>query len=194
MSDFPSEEAVLEPKRIQVFAILHIVFGGVGVLSVLGGMVMTPLQTKMMDQNIANAVSDEQRVIYEVQKGFYDAMGAYNWVSYLIAAVVAGLILTAGIMLLKRRATGLKVSNAYAWTSIGAKLLNIVLFFLLAKPALDAILNQVLGDLGSDVQKFAGIVTAVVVVVVIISAVLGMIYPFLVLKMLNKEMVRRHLK
>ena len=34
MSDFPSQEAVSEPKRIQVFGVLHVVFGGLGLLNI----------------------------------------------------------------------------------------------------------------------------------------------------------------
>ena len=194
MSDFPSEQAVLEPKRIQVFAIMHIVFGGMGILNILGGMVMMPLQTKMIEQNIAKAGSEEERMVFELQKGIYDAMGSYSWINYLIAAAVAGLILTAGIMLLKRRAKGLKVSNTYAWCSIVAKLINLVLFFLVMKPAMDAIFSELLGELGRDAQTFVTIINVVVVLAVLLGGVLGMIYPFLSLKMLNKDMVRQHLK
>jgi hypothetical protein len=59
---------------------------------------------------------------------------------------------------------------------------------------MDTIFNQLLADLGSDAQGFITIDTEVIVLVVVIGAVLGMIYPFLALLMLNKDPVRQHLK
>lgn len=194
MSDFPSEEAILEPKRIQVFGVLHVVFGGLGLLNIVLGLVIMPLQTMMLSKQVRTSPSEDQRMIAEMQLKIYEKIGELNWINSLMGAVVAALILAAGITLLKRRKIGLKLSNTYAWVSIGAKVVGVVIFFLVVKPMITEAMEEIIPEGSKEGETVLMVFNIIMAVAGVLGPVLAAIYPIITLVMLNKPMVRQHLK
>lgn len=56
-------------------------------------------------------------------------------ISTNLTVIVAVIMLRAGILLLKKRRSGLLWSNRYAWASLAAKVMNIALAFIYTIPA-----------------------------------------------------------
>jgi hypothetical protein len=191
VSDFPTEEAVFEPKRIQVFGVLHMVFGGLGLAGTLGSVVMMQFQSAMLKMTpTAPGMEDYTRISLLVA----EKLRPLTYIGAFFGLVLGILLLLAGISLVKRRASALKLSNGYAWTSLALKVVGLLLFFLVTKPLLDSLIDPAMAAAEGmartqfTILKFSNAIGG------ILTPFLGAIYPIITLVMLNKPMVRQHLK
>ena len=201
----------LEPGRIRVFGIMHIVFGALGLL---GGsffvamlLVVDPLVLWFQDLveselPSGSAVPPEA----EMMIGAFDALrilmkelALLNWIHALTSLVVAVLILVAGIRLVKKRRNAVQSSNLYSWASVGRRLIYLVLFLTTGVQAMrryHAKIEELTGAASASapgslnmmqLQEVFGAATTV------LSTFVALVYPILALVMLNKPLVKGYL-
>jgi hypothetical protein len=94
-------------------------------------------------------------------------------------------MIVAGILLLKERKNALKWSNAYAWSSIGTKMINLVLTVTILVPAMQEMMSGI-----TKSTPMPGPATDVMSMVMAGSAIGGVLisctYPILTLVFLNR--------
>lgn len=164
-----------QPQTVKVFGILHLVFGGFGVLMILWTLYVSFVGNPFM--RLAGNTPQAQ-----MQADLEREMMGYALVSTAVLALITVLILIAGILLLKGRKSALKYSNAYAWLSIGTKIINLLVYFLYVQPMTEDVMN-------SHTYGMAGVQTTIIVVT-LISMLASMIYPSLTLVFLNRPKVK----
>jgi hypothetical protein len=194
---------ILEPKSIKVFGIIHIVFGALGLLLGLFS-VATLIGIPFFLDWLKETVSQEDDVAAEALLPIFDALKTLfadlaiaNWINCLLSLVVSILIIVAGIALVKKKKGCVEKSNRYVWCSVGAKIVNLVLFFSIGMAA-NRKYSEAIQDFTPDPSSAAGpggmstdqlqdmISTGGGVVGIIIA----LIYPIVAFVMLNKPAVK----
>ncbi len=169
---------IAQPQTVKIFGIMHVLLGvyglgatALGILTVWVGnpvykfMPKTPVLAKQM----------------QMEAQMQDRMMVASVIALGMTVVLAVLILLAGIKLLKKRRGGLVWSNRYAWASLAAKVVTLVLTFLYTIPAMREIaVDPALPAAAQAVMRSTMAIGAVVGVVV------TCIYPILTLILLNR--------
>lgn len=176
------------PAQIRVLAILHLVFGGIGLIGTAFGLVMQVFSKSIL------AGSGEAGPEVKMQQAMAAAGQTHQYLSAGFSVLLAILLLVAGVGLLKNKLTGLKVSNVYAWISIASKVALGVLFFTHVLPALNTAIEGMLGSAAKADQGVLSIAKMTMVVSGVVTPLVSCIYPILVLVLLNRESVRKHLR
>ncbi len=185
--EFPNPE----PKRIKVFGVMHIVFGALGFLHVLWGLVSVVfpgIQESMMTLSSAGAPEG----MYELQMDLVKKLAPYTWISLLLIVVVAGLMMRAGIGLVKQKRGAVGASNLYAWVSLATKLVMLLLFFAVVQPAYDALFEGMIDSTAPQAKAMLGMMRILTAATGVLGPVLMSIYPILALVMLNKPVVKNY--
>lgn len=200
---------VLEPKSIKIFGIIHIVFGGLGLLMLLFSIVTLigipfllswGTETLAKEANPGDPGTEAVLKMLEAMKTLLADLTIPNWVQVITSIVVAFLILLAGIALVKKRKGALAKSNRYVWCSIGAKVINLALFFAIGMAANNKYQEAVAGLSGAttgargpgglDMTQLQSMISSGGAVLTI---ALSLIYPILTYVMLNKANVKEYL-
>jgi hypothetical protein len=182
-----------EPQSVKVFAVIHLVFSGIGFLWGLY-LAIAPLFTRAMLESFSRSVPAEQRASFDASMAMQEKTGWVGALSGAFMLILAVMLLIAGIKLLRRRADGLAWSNTYAWTSIATKLVSLTLTAIFILPAQREMMqtqfqnmpggaSSGLGSAGQAFGTAAGIFTLVCII-------LGCTYPILSLCLLNKPEVK----
>ena len=175
-----------EPKRVKVFGVMHIVFGGLGFGQVLGNLAMTPFQKQIMSFSSMGSPDE----VMEAQLVMMEKLKPFTWISIVITLILASLIMRAGLRLVKKKPGALPASNLYAWCSIGAKAILLILFFVMVQP----IYNEMFESMFDDTTPGADEALLVMRIATSVGGILGplvtMVYPILALTMLNKKIVK----
>jgi hypothetical protein len=109
--------------------------------------------------------------------------------SSILTLLVAIPMIIAGIQLLKQRKKGLMWSNTYAWSSIGAKLVNLVLGVTVLVPAMQEMTRGITG--GARLPAgFSGIMSGFMAGAAIGGVLVASVYPILTLVLLNRPAVK----
>lgn len=112
-----------QPQSVKIFGITHLVLGAYGVLTTLFAIVamigFNPFLSLMPKSPGASAQMEQQAAMQS-------EMLPFTIFSTIIAVATTALIITAGILMLKRRRNGLRWSNRYAWTSLLGKLVTAI--------------------------------------------------------------------
>jgi cation transport ATPase len=168
-----------QPQTVKVFGIIHLVFGGYGVLTLLWSLVLIIFGNPFL------ALSGNTQAV-QAQKNFENEIMGYTIVSTAIYALLTVLILAAGVMLLKGRKNALKYSNGYAWLSIVSKIVFIILSFVYVMPAYRETISS-----SPPTPGMTPATMEIIMVSSIIGAyVIGLIYPILSLVLLNRPTVK----
>ena len=191
---------VIEPGAIKVFGVIHLVFGGLGVLWTLFSIASLALQ-KFFAQlmNMGNPGGDDETVkqLEELMASLNKELLLPSVLAIVFMAVLTVLLLVAGIALVKKRKNAVAASNRYAIASIVFKIVSLVLFFAVAKAAHERFYEKYAAFLESTGTPGAGDMTTMMNITGAISGVLGpilmMIYPILALAMLNRPAVKEFL-
>ena len=204
----PSSVADVEPGRIKVFGIIHIIFGGLGLVGSVFGvaalLVLNPVLS-WLEETIRQEIPSGDMAGPEVEATL-ESFGAMRtlmsdlsllyWVSAVTGLVVAILILWAGIRLIRKRKDAVRCSNIYTWASIVKWLLYLGLYLVTGPAAMKSYygkLESIVGGSGlpapggmnlMQFQEVIGVATTV------IGGVLALIYPILSFAMLNKMRVK----
>lgn len=179
------------PGQIQVFAVLHLVFAGIGLLYTAFSAVMEQFSSRMLQATKQSGELGDLQIQLTVE--IERATHGLKIFGYATTVILAGLMITAGIHLLKRRATGLKWSNIYSWSSISVKLLSAVMFFSFVLPQLDDFLSRASGQGGKVEEFFATTMKFSLFAGSVIGPLVACLYPALALLLLNRPLVRRAL-
>jgi len=178
----------IEPGRLRVFGVCHIVFGGLGLMNVVGGVAMQFFQ-RLWTFTPPNGPDKLQ----EIQNEMYRDLTAYTWVTITMSLIVGVLILRAGIALTKRRQSSLRLSNIYVLSSLIAKIVSVVLFLVVAMPVIEEAVTAMLEESSAALPGWVGGLQVFIAVIGVISFLFSTIYPLCALLMLNKPQVREYL-
>ena len=192
MASAPPLPPAAAPGQIKVLGILHLVLAGLGVVLSIIGVVMLFFKDALFRFSSGASVGTAQEAQAKFSQSLMEATKVTECYGYAASAVLAVLLLVAGIGLLRRKRSGLRWSNVYAWTSLADKLVRVVLFGLFVIPKLD----HVFAELGASDPVFKSMAEMMRVTTVISSMampVLYCIYPVFVLILLNRESVRKSL-
>lgn len=166
-----------QPQSVKIFGIMHLVFGAYGVLATLLAIVamigVNPFLA-LMPKTPGASVQMEQQAAMQTE------MLPMTIVNTIIAIATTAFIITAGILMLKRRRNGLKWSNRYAWTSLLGKVVGIVLTIIYTIPMMKEITS------GGSSPGMPGAMENVMLGSMIFGILLTCIYPILSLVLLNR--------
>ena len=184
-----SSVADVERGRIKVFGIIHIIFGGLGLMNVIGGIGMQILQEPFI--RLTNQGESEEMVALQMQ--MYREMALTTWISTVISVIVAVLVLRAGIALVKRRQSAVKASNVYVVASLVAKAAGVLLFCMVVMPVASGAMDSMLDESIPDVKTILAVIKVTMAVAGVLAPLLGAVYPLCALVMLNKPQVKEFL-
>jgi len=172
-----------QPQTVKVFGILHVVFAGFGVLGSIWGLYVAVAGNPFLG---LGASTPAMRAQVEAEAAMQEQLLPFTFGSTALTLVITGLMLVAGILLLKKRKSGLKWSNRYAWTSLVGKVINTIMIFVFIFPATKEMTTQMSKGSPMPTGAMEGIMLGSMVVGVLISCV----YPILTLILLNRPNVK----
>ncbi len=189
----PSGPQMMEPAALKAFAVIHLVFAGIGFLWGLYA-ALSPLFTGLMKGALSKSMPAEQRAAFERSMDIQAGVAWIGVLSGVFMLVLAVMLLVAGIKLLRRRSDGLAWSNTYAWTSIATKLISAALAVIFIVPMQREMMRVQFEAVpggssshppfpGQAFGTFAGILSVVFIL-------LACTYPILSLCFLNKPSVK----
>jgi len=167
-----------QPQTVKVFGIMHVILAVYGfgalVLGVIIALVGNPVYNFL-----PKTPELTKQMAMEAQ--MQDQMRVVTVLGLVMALVLSILILIAGIKLLQKRRGGLVWSNRYAWTSLAAKVVTLVLTFLYTIPAMrEMAVDPALPAAAQSIMRTSMVVGAV------LGVVGTCIYPILSLILLNR--------
>lgn len=161
-----------QPQTVKVFGILHVIFGAYGVFAILIAIVamfgINPFLA-LMPKTPGMTAQMEQQAAMQAE------MLPVTIIGTVIAIATTAFILTAGILMLKRRRNGLKWSNRYAWTSLAGKVFNAVVTVLYTYPIMK-----------KSMSGIPGAMEGVMIGSMVFGIVITCVYPILTLALLNR--------
>lgn len=168
-----------EPQTVKVFGIMHLVFAGFGLLSLAWALVMAVIGNPFL----AFATKSPEIIAQVEQQAAMQAkMLPLTIIGSAITLIVAILMIIAGIRLLKKRKSGLTWSNRYAWTSLGTKVINMILAFVFTVP----IMKETMGSTLEGAGSLSGMAEGIMIGSMVVGALISAIYPTLTLILLNR--------
>ena len=178
------------PGSIKVFGILHLVIAGFGIIGGIWTVVTVLFFADFIAWTNRIGGGKQPDALQQAQIAYMDEIAWITWLNLGFSVVLTVLLIIAGINLLRNRDKGRVVSIRYAWTSIGTKIVGLALMLVYAMPAASRMNEAILGDVGGQLGNAVGAVTTV-------SSIIGMasslVYPILVLFIVNSEKVRNYL-
>lgn len=167
-----------QPQTVKIFGITHLVLGAYGVLTTIlaiAAMVgMNPFLAMMPKSAGASAQMEQQARMQS-------EMMPMTIVTTGIAIATTAFIITAGILMLKRRRSGLKWSNRYAWTSLFGKVVGVILTIFYTIP----MVREMTAGSGAPGMP-AGAMEGVMIGSMVFGFVITCAYPILTLVLLNR--------
>jgi hypothetical protein len=178
------------PAQIRVLAILHLVFAGLSVVTLLFSLVSRKFSASMISmQEKAGGIQAKQAEISQV---ILKESWPILWLGYASGFILGLMLLRAGLALFKQKKSGLSWSNSYAWTSILFKVVHLILFLTLLYPKLEAQFSTF--NAGKEEMRVVGtMLRASTLASGILGPLVMCLYPIIVLILLNRESVRKSL-
>lgn len=174
------------PPAVSVFGILHLVFAGLGVVGGAWGLFMVVAGNPFLKMGRSNPQLNAQ---FEAQIAMQAKISPVTITSSILSLVVAIPMIIAGIQLVKKRKHGLKWSNAYVWSSLGAKFVNLVLAATILVPAMTEMTRGMMAN--SHVpDSFSNIMAGAMAGGAIGGVLISCIYPITTLVLLNRPLTR----
>lgn len=126
-----------EPGAIKVFGVLHLVIAGYGLLMGIISLVSTVFfqglsKNLATPRGVAGPSGAEQEM---AMMSYMNELKTYTYASLAFSFALAVMLIIAGIGLLKGREKGRVMSIRYAWASLAAKLIGIVMTVAIVMPA-----------------------------------------------------------
>jgi hypothetical protein len=171
-----------DPPVVKVLGILHLVFAGFGVIGALWGLFIAVAGNPFLKMAPSTPHLQEQ---FAMQARIQPMSLATSALSLLVAIPM----ITAGVLMLKKRKSGLKWSNIYACSSLGAKVVNLVLTLTIVIPATNEMTRKIMSDTHAP-DGFSGIMSGSVLVGMIGGVLVSCVYPVLSLVLLNRPAIK----
>lgn len=126
-----------EPGAIKTFGVLHLVIAGYGMLMGIISLVSTVFfqglsKNLATPRGVAGPSGAEQEM---AMMSYMNELKTYTYASLVFSFALAVMLIIAGIGLLKGREKGRVMSIRYAWASLAAKLVGIVMTVAIVMPA-----------------------------------------------------------
>lgn len=190
VANTPAMPPATVPGQIKVLGIIHLVFAGLGLVTILFGLVSEKFSESMLTmQEKAGGIQATQA---QISRAIVEASKPITWFGYISALILGVMLLLAGLALLKRKQVGLSWSNRYAWTSISFKVINLILFVTVLMPKIGGLFASFESG-GKEMQMAGSVMRMTTIASGIASPLIACIYPVLVLILLNRESVRKSL-
>lgn len=168
-----------EPAVVKVFGILHLVFAGIGIILASWGLFIVIAGNPFLR---LTETTPQMQAQIEMQSKLNPMGLATNSLALLVAVPM----IIAGIQLLKKRKTALKWSNLYAFSSLGAKAINLALTLIFVMPIMQEATKAILPS-----SSGAGSAMGIAMIGGAIGSVaVSCIYPVLTLILLNRPNVK----
>lgn len=174
-----------EPSAIRVFGILHLILAGLGLLTGAWSLFANQMNSIFISSKSPG---------YEAQLRYMEEM---NWVSILTGVfmiALAGLLIVAGIKLVRSQPDGIAWSNRYAWISIATKMISLVISVAVLLPAMRRMIGGIMpppsGMPPGSADAFANVMQTMMSVGIVASPIVSCAYPALALFFLNRPQVK----
>jgi hypothetical protein len=168
-----------QPQQVKVLGIMHLVFGGIGVLTILWSLFIIFAGNPFLK---LGGNTPEMQAQVKLQED----MIVYTIISTAFLILVTVLIITAGVLLVKGRKNALKWSNYYAWASIGTKIINIIVTIAYVVPMTTKMMEKSTPGMGAMKGGFE----AIMIGSMLVGFLIPLIYPVLTLILLNRPYVK----
>lgn len=178
-----------EPAAVKVFGVLHLLFAGFGLLMAAWGLIITFVGNpflKFIPKTGPMAQSMDAQLAMQAK-----IMPA-TLTQIILTILVAVPMIIAGIYLLKGTIKGLKWSNYYAYSSLAAKLINLVLVVVFMIPAMQE-MNKAMMPKSSGGGQAETFMQAAMGFGAVLGVVCTCLYPILSLELLNRPVVQNWL-
>jgi hypothetical protein len=174
-----------EPAAIKVFGIIHLVFAGLGLISGLWT-IASPFVTPMfLPKNDPS---------FQLQMRLQEELRGFSIGSAIISLGLAVLLLISGIKLVRSQPGGIKWSAIYSWTSVGAKLVMLVVSVVWIIPQTRATMHKLLetqgAKAGPGADKVLAFMEPMMATSMVVSPLIACIYPLLALFFLSRRNVK----
>lgn len=170
-----------EPAAVRVLGILHLVFAGWGILTASWAMFMAVAGNPFLKLSAAGTpMTDSMKAQISMQAKTQPASITMAVLSLLVAIPM----IIAGVRLLKKRRSGLKWSNGYAYSSLTAKMVNVVMTVTIIVPAMREMTQGMFTGSHAPGQ-FEDIMGMMMGVGAVGGALLACTYPVISLVLLN---------
>lgn len=179
-------ELIGPPPAVKVLGILHLVFAGLGVISAVWGLFIAVIGNPFLKMTTANP---EMSGHMEAQIAMQAKINPMSITSSILALLVAIPMIIAGILLLKQRRNGRMWSNTYAWSSLGAKVINLVLTVTILVPAMQEMTRGITAGAPMP-ASFSGIMSGFMAGAAIAGVLVTSVYPIVSLVLLNRPAVK----
>ena len=185
-----SKEAPIPPSRIKTFGIIHLVLAGLGI----GGLLMSLLGFVIKEigagVNAENVQGDAQQALQDVSMPLTIAENVFSIILIIF-------LIVAGFMLLLRKKISVKCSAVYSFTSIGMKLILLLMGIFMAKDisqaATEMLTSQATGPGMEGLQALGGLMSSIAYLSLIFGPLITLTYPILCLCMLANKDVKSYL-
>lgn len=186
-------DTVIEPASIKVFGIFHLIIAGLGSIATIFGLVMlqfsnqfSKLMTMAPPGTSSGASSQQEQAVIK----YLGETRTYTYMTSGFSIILAVMLIIAGIGLLKKRESGRVMSIRYAWASIAAKVITLVMMLTFMMPATTRYNEAMFSSIGSGMGSTMNVVTQISQLV---GLAMTLIYPIVVLIMMHKEKVKTFL-
>jgi hypothetical protein len=176
-----------DPSVVKVLGILHLIFAGLGLLQAAFGAVTVIFGNPLLKLMPKTPAMEAQMAM---QTAMQTKMMPVTIAGTVISLLIAVPMVIAGIKMLKKRRSGLKWSNLYAWTSIGGKVINMILVVSVMLPAMRAMMHGISRSGPPLPAQMETIMSVSTTVGAIIGVVFTCIYPVLTLILLNRAPIK----
>lgn len=181
----PTGGGLIEPSAIRVFGILHLILAGIGILFGIWCFFAEQMNSMFIDSKSPG---------YEAQLRYMEEV---EWVSILTGVfilIVAGMLIVAGIKLVRSRPDGVAWSHRYAWTSIATKLISLVISVAILLPAMHRMMSGMMpppsGMPPASAAAFSNFMQILMSVSVVAGPIVSCLYPGLALFFLSRPKVK----
>jgi hypothetical protein len=175
-----------EPPVVKIFGVLHLVLAGYGLLFSAWGLFIAIAGNPMLKFFPASGPMAKSM---DAQLAMQAKIMPATLTASILSIVIAVPMIIAGIQLLKGRKSGLVWSNRYAYTSLAAKCVNLILAVVIVIPAMREMTQGLLrGTRAPGLPE--NLMSVVMASSVILGVVMGCIYPILSLVLMNRPRVK----
>ncbi len=175
-----------DPPVVKVLAIMHLVFAGIGIMTALWALFIAVFGNPFLKMMPHTPQMEGQ---IQAQMEMQQKVQPMSLAGGLLSLIVAVPMILAGIRMLKKKRDGLKWSNRYAYTSLGAKAVNLVLTVTILVPAMNTMASGMMPK-SSVPGGMEGIMSGIMVGSAIGGVLLSCLYPILTLVLLNRPQTK----
>lgn len=181
-----------EPGAIKTFGVLHLVIAGYGILMGIISLVSTVFfqglsKNLATPRGVAGPSGAEQEM---AMMNYMNELKTYTYFSLTMTFLLAVMLILAGIGLLKGREKGRVMSIRYAWSSIVAKLIGIIITVAVVMPATKRMTDTLYQGMPGGMAKTMG---SFVQYSQLFTIIITCTYPIVVLVVMKGQKIKEYM-